>query len=110
MSLRETVVAIRYGNEGPASMVQITVEYQQAGEKWLAECLELGTATEALSLDDVRREISEAIVLQLNEVDQLGFIEEFLSQHGTRWIPFSAPSPHEHPHAPTWNLPVAAGA
>ena len=47
-------------------------------------CLELGTTTFADTLDELRKEISDAVTLQLDEIERLGFIEEFLRDHSVQ--------------------------
>ena len=80
--MRDGIVAFRRENEKLISMVLLTADYRQEEGNWLAECLELGVATYGTTLDEAKEDLSEAIDLQLTEVDQLGFLEEYLKEHG----------------------------
>ena len=44
------------------------------------------------TLEEAKEDLSEAIDLQLTEVDQLGFIEDYLKEHGVIMHPVPAQS------------------
>ena len=51
------------------------------GEQWTATCLELGTSTFGDTLDEAKKELQEAVILQLDEVERLGFIADYLEEN-----------------------------
>lgn len=105
--MKESFILFLFRQGKPAEAIVLTVDFSQEENKWLAECLELGTATYADTLEDVGREISEAIELQLNECERLGFADKFLSEHGVRRIPIQPPKARK-PKGPTWVAPSLA--
>ena len=79
--MRETEVAFRSRDGKPKEVILLTIDFKERAGQWLAECLELGTAAYADTLEDARREIRDNVTLQLGSVEELGFIEEYLRQH-----------------------------
>ena len=81
MALRDTAI-VGYTAEGEEiNIIVLTEEYDN---KWVGTVLELGVSTYADTLDEVRRELGDAIELQLNEVERLGFIDEYLQERNVR--------------------------
>lgn len=80
-------VHIRSRDGKPKEAVLLTIDFREHLGQWLAECLELGTATYAETLEEVRREIRESVTLQLNSVEELGFMDEYLRRHNVALIP-----------------------
>ena len=85
--MKESIVAVRMDGANIGSMLLLTSEFRQEDAAWLAECLELGVVAYAPSLEEAKKELSEAIDLQLNEVDKLGFIDEYLEDHRVHVYP-----------------------
>ena len=81
--MRDTIIVIHYQKEtrSPDFVLPLTVHLEHESERWTATCLELGTSTFGDTLDKVRQELHEAITLQLNEVDRLGFITDYLEEN-----------------------------
>ena len=102
--MRETELAIRSRDGKPKEAILLTIDFKEFSGQWLAECLELGTATYADTLEEVRREIRENVTLQLGSIEELGFIEEYLQQHSVALIPLEAPSGSATGTA-TWTSP-----
>jgi predicted RNase H-like HicB family nuclease len=65
----------------PDYLILLNLEYSQEDDKWVGVCAELGTSTFADTLEELRHELREAVQLQLNEVNRLGFVQEFLRDH-----------------------------
>jgi len=103
--VRETLVAIRSREGKPITAAIVTIELRQEGNSWLAECLEVGTATYGPTLEQARKEIVEAMTLQLNQVEELGFIDEFMRDHGVQQVPIEPPR-----EGSGWNVPAALPA
>ena len=78
--MRETGIAVRSSNGNPEEAILLTVEFREYSGQWLAECLELGTATYADTLEEVRQEIRDNVTLQLGSVEELGFMDEYLRE------------------------------
>ena len=85
-------VYIRSRDGKPKEAILLTIDFKEETGQWLAECLELGTATHADTLEQVRREICENVTLQLGSVEELGFMEEYLRQHSVPLIPLETAS------------------
>ena len=94
--MREGLAAIRRDKEKLVSMILLTADYRQEDGNWLAECLELGVATYGTTLEEAKEDLSEAIDLQLTEVDELGFIKEYLKEHGVQIHPFPTQPEERH--------------
>ena len=89
--MRDTVVAIHRGKDGILDyFISLTLEYIEEDDKWVGTCLESGTSTFAKTLSQVRKELSEAVSLQFNEVERLGFIKEYLTEHSIHMNPIHA--------------------
>ena len=104
----EPKIAIRSRAGMPKEAILLTIDFKEYFGQWLAECLELGTATQADSLEEVRQEIWENITLQLESVEELGFMEEYLKQRNVPLLCLEPPSgaPRE---AAIWASPTLAG-
>lgn len=83
MPTQSTIFAIRSGkSNGERHIYPLTVSCVQEGKRWVATCLELGTSAYAPKFEKAVDEVREAILLHLNESARLGFIDEYLRQHG----------------------------
>jgi hypothetical protein len=107
--MRETGIAVRSSNGSPEEAILLTVEFREYSGQWLTECLELGTATYADSLEKARQEIGESIILQLGSVEELGFVEEYLREHNVPLLPLKTPSGRRK-EAATWSSPTLVSA
>ena len=105
MAMRETGIAIRSRDGKPKGAILLTIDFKEYLGQWLAECLELGTATYADTLEVVREEIRDSVTLQLGSVEGLGFMDEYLHQHNVPLIPFETPSESTGGVA-TWTSPT----
>ena len=104
--MQDTVIMGRTINGSPPGLIVLTIKLDQDKDIWVGECLELGTATYASSVSELQEELVDAILLQLNEVERLGFIDEYLRDHQIKILPWPktvAGTPSDH-----WNL-VGAG-
>lgn len=106
-TFRETTLAIMSEGDEPMDAVLLTLEYMLDGGKWTGECLELGTAAFSDTSDDVRGQLVEAVELQLNEVHKLGFIDQFLKNHG---LPRRRIRPGSSVADRGWTIPEPMGA
>ena len=105
--MRETEVAFRSSDGKPKEVILFTIDFKERAGQWLAECLELGTAAYADTLEDARREIRDNVTLQLGSVEELGFIEEYLRQHNVSLLSMETPATSAETH--TWAVPALAG-
>ncbi|MCY4625594.1 MAG: hypothetical protein OXC99_11430 [Chloroflexi bacterium] len=82
--LRESFAMLHYSERVVTEVLILTAEFDQEGDQWTGECLELGTATCADTFEDVRKELYELVDLHVNGVDKMGGIEDFLSERGIK--------------------------
>lgn len=71
----------------PTSYIILTVLFQKEGERWTAECRELGTATYGATVEEAKEAINEAITLHLDTLEDLGECERFLHKNGVEIHP-----------------------
>ena len=105
--MRDHMIVVRHIDDEQHDVVMLTMDLNQDGSVWTGTCLELGTSTYADTLDTLRSELADAILLQLNEVERLGFTEEYLEEQGVRVLKFPPP-PVES--SERWGELVGAGA
>ena len=89
--MRDTATVIHRNIEGsPDYVIVLTFEFSQQSGQWVGLCLELGTSTFSDTLEQTRLELQEAVELQLNEVERLGYIEAYLDENHVRIVPIDA--------------------
>jgi predicted RNase H-like HicB family nuclease len=59
----------------------LTIMFQREGRKWLAQCVELGTATLGRTLIEAKKRINEAISLHLNTLEDVNELERFFREN-----------------------------
>ena len=74
------------------AVITLTLLLNEEGERWVGECLELGTGAYGDSLEEAHEQLLEAVLLQLNEMERLGFIEDYLREHNVRLQPLTEPT------------------
>lgn len=79
----------------------LTIKYYKDANHWVAECLELGTATQARTLEAVEKEINELILLHLNMLEETGERDRFFKKHGIKVY-------HRKPHPQKISIPYYA--
>ena len=79
--MKDHMIAVRSEDGVPHSVIFLTLDINQQDSVWTGTCFELGTSTYADTLEDLRSELNEAILLQLNEVERLGFTEGYLKEN-----------------------------
>ena len=91
--MRETATVIHRNNQGsPDYVIVLTFEFCEESGQFVGVCLELGTSAFAETLQQTRLELREAVELQLNEVERLGFIDDYLSENHVRIVNMDADS------------------
>ena len=65
----------------------LTLDYQQEAGQWVGVCVELGTAAFADTPEQAELELREAVELQLNEMERLGYLREYLAAQDVAIIP-----------------------
>ena len=89
--MRDTATVIHRNTEGsPDYVVVLTFEFSQESELWVGLCLELGTSSFSDTLEQTRLELQEATELQLNEVERLGYIQDYLADNHVCMVPIDA--------------------
>ena len=90
---RDQLMIVRRDDQGIATFViVINARFFAEDASWVAVCEELGTTAYSGTIDGAKAELAEALELQLNEVERLGFAEEFLKSHGVTPIHIQAPA------------------
>ncbi len=89
--MRDTATVIHRNKQGsPDYVIVLTFDFKQESGQWVGLCLELGTSTFADTLDQTRVELQDAVELQLNEVERLGYIQDYLAENHVRIVPVDA--------------------
>ncbi len=65
-----------------AGYVTVSLCYYREEGQWLGECLELGTATFAESLEQCQEGLEELVVVDLEVLEEIGERERFFQQWG----------------------------
>jgi hypothetical protein len=84
--MRATLVMVHMEGPVPVALVLLNCAFHQEEDAWLAECLDLGTATEAPTLEEATQQLVSLVNLHLNEVERLGISQQFLREHLVRSI------------------------
>lgn len=89
--MRDTIIAIHHekGIGSPDFVFSLTLDLEKEGEQWTGTCLELGTSTFGDTLEEAKEELQEAVTLQLNEMERLGFIAAYLEENRVSVIPLA---------------------
>ena len=88
--MRENVIYAHNDPDGIQDFViQLTFEHTEEGSQWGGVCLELGTSAFADTFGEVRGELRDAVILQLSEVEHLGFIGDYLNDNHV--VPLNTP-------------------
>jgi len=59
----------------------VTYKFSKEGYNWTANCVELGTVTFARSLQEAQKRLSEAVLRQINTLEEVGEIERFFREN-----------------------------
>lgn len=68
----------------PTTFIEITIIFQPEGDKWTAECRELGTAAFGDTIDETREAILDLIRLHIETLEELGECDRFLRESGVK--------------------------
>ena len=64
--------------------MKITIEFWQEGNLFIANCPELDMLAQGGSLDEAKKNLFEVIEIQVEEMKELGTLDEFLGEMGFR--------------------------
>ena len=67
--------------------IAVTCTYSREGNQWVGICDELGTSAFADTLERARIELQEAIQLQLNEVERIADLKDYLADNRVALLP-----------------------
>ncbi len=89
--MRDTIIAIHREKKigAPDFVFSLTFDLEQEGNQWTATCLELGTSTFGDTINEAKNELQEAVILQLDEMERLGFIDDYLEENRVQVIKLS---------------------
>ena len=74
----------------PDYSVALTGIYTLEADRWVGVCEQLGTPAFAETLEQVRSELQDAVQLQLNKVERLADVREYLEESAVPISPFLA--------------------
>ena len=78
----DTVTVIhRNGQGSPDYVILLTFEYREEAGSWVGVCAELETSAFSDNLEQAKLELREAVELQLNELERLTQIQDYLSEN-----------------------------
>ena len=60
--------------------IALTCTYMLEADQWVGVCAELGTSAFADTIEQARAELQEAVQLQLNEVERLTNVRDYLAE------------------------------
>ena len=64
--------------------IMLTLCVRQEGDRWVGDCVELGTASCGDTVERAFDNVKDACIVHLNALEQLGERERFFKQHGIR--------------------------
>lgn len=76
--MKETVTLFYSYSDRVDHVILLNFEYIEEDGRWVGFCIELGTSAYSDSLDHTRQELRDAVTLQLDSLDTLGHVWEFL--------------------------------
>lgn len=83
----ETVQVIHRDKSGaPDYIINLTLNYCQESGQWVGVCEELGTSTYDASFEQMKIELREAVELQLNEMERLADVRDYLAHNDVEII------------------------
>ncbi len=86
--MRDTVTVIHRTPQGaPDYVMLLTFDFVKEAGEWAGVCLELGTAASSCTLEQAREQLQEAVELQLNEMERLCTIDEYLEDNHVHVVP-----------------------
>ncbi|MCY4652913.1 MAG: hypothetical protein OXC95_07080 [Dehalococcoidia bacterium] len=89
-SMRESMTIIHTDDQGFSDYaITLTCAYKRESRQWVGVCEELGTSAFSDTLEQAQAELREAIELQLNEIERLGYTQEYLEKNQVRVVPIS---------------------
>lgn len=65
----------------PDYTFNLTFTYQQESGQWVGICAELGTSAFAETLEQMQYELRDAVELQLNEMERIADMREYLADN-----------------------------
>ena len=80
--VQESITVIHSDDQGSSDYaITLTCTYTQESGQWVGVCEELGTSAFSDTLEHAQVELREAMDLQLNEVERLGYAREYLDKN-----------------------------
>ncbi len=80
--MTETIQVIHSDESGTSDyIINLTLNYYQEAGQWVGVCDELGTTAFADIWEQMKTELREAVELQLNEMERLSDIREYLADN-----------------------------
>ena len=80
--VRERVIIAHRSNDVHDFTIELFLDYRTEDGEWLGTCEQLGVAANADSLDDTKEMLKDLVLLQLNGVEGLTNIHDYLTENG----------------------------
>ena len=87
---RESIQVFHIAFQGALDFaITLNCNYNREGDQWVGICDELGTSAFSDTLEKTRSELQQAIQLQLNEVERITDIRDYLADNEVAIQPVS---------------------
>lgn len=73
--------------------ITLTYQFHKDGRRWVGVCKELGTSTFSRSIPEVEKQLTEAVCLQLNTLEDVGERERFFRENNIKLYPVKPKNP-----------------
>jgi hypothetical protein len=68
----------------PKGYITLTYQFFRDGKRWVGVCKELGTSTFSRSITEAEKQLSEAVCLHLNTLEDVGERERFFRENNIK--------------------------
>ena len=91
-AIRETIVVTHADNSGITDYtIKLTFAYHEEEGQWVGVCDELGTSAFADTMEQMKTELRDAVELQLNEMERIADIHDYLAHNQVAIQPVNLP-------------------
>ena len=91
-SSKETVKVVHRDSLGEHDYtIELTLLYYFESEQWVGVCDEMGTSAFADTMEQMKTELRDAVELQLNEMERIADIQDYLAHNQIAIQPVNLP-------------------
>jgi predicted RNase H-like HicB family nuclease len=69
----------------PSGYVVLTFKFSKEDDRWVGDCVELGTSAFGDTVDEALEVLKDLVALHLNELETLGERRDFFRDHGIKF-------------------------